>query len=341
MWFMQLAKQDDLAEAKPAPADNADPPQDDDHPSVAEEVGVVLNISLPWAISLLLHLGLALLAVFIGFVTIVDNEEETVVPKTELLRDPTSEVLTQATDVEVAATSTVPQEVQTQEAAESESPSPSLNEQSQDSLIAVAGEKALPAGGGAAGDGDVGVGMYGLSGSANSVVYVVDASGSLIDSLPFVVNELKSSIRKLQSSQTFNIIFFQDGEAVELPPRRRMKRATPDAKRDAANWITLENGNISPGGSSTPVEAIRLAISYKPDLVYILSDNITGSGQYAIDQTQLLDLIEQLKQRSRAANTRINTIQFLHPDPLGTLKKIAEQSGGRYRFVRESAVGSR
>jgi hypothetical protein len=114
-----------------------------------------------------------------------------------------------------------------------------------------------------------------------------------------------------------------------------MKPGNTNMKKQAADWITLENGNIAPGGSSNPVEAIRLAISYRPDLIYILSDNITGSGQYAIDQTQLLEFIQEVKEKSRAAETRINTIQFLHRDPLGTLKKIAEQNGGRYRFVPE------
>lgn len=330
MWFMQFAKQE-------APGAGPEPPADaeEQSPSVAEEVGTVLNISLPWAISLLLHLGLALLAVFIGFVTFVAEEDPPVVPETKLMQDPTSEVLTQATDVEVAATSSVAAEVQTEEAAESEDLSEVLESQTDDSLIAVEGEKALPAGGGAAGEGELGTGLYGLGGNARSVVYVVDASGSLIDSLPFVVNELKSSIRKLQSEQVFNIIFFQYGQAVELPPRRRMKPANEAMKKQAADWITLENGNISPGGASNPLEAIQLAISYQPDLIYILSDNITGSGQYAIDQNRLFERIEQLKEKRRAGETRINTIQFLHPDPLGTLKKIAGRNGGRYRFVRE------
>lgn len=339
MWFMQLAKQDDPAPAPPDPKTAEPPVDDEEHGSVGSEVGEALVISLPWAISLLLHLGLGLLAVFIGFVTIVADDPP-VVPEAELLRDPTSEVLTSATDVEVAATSSIPQEVQTQEAQESESLDQVLQQQTDTAVIAVEGEKALPMGGGAAGDGDLGVGMYGLSGSAKSVVYVVDASGSLVDSLPFVINELKSSLRKLTSEQVFNVIFFQHNMAVELPPERRMKQATTAAKQQAAEWITLENGNIAPSGQSNPVEAIRLAISYKPDLIYILSDNITGSGQYAIDQKQLLELIDSVKQSRRATETRINTIQFLHPDPLGTLKKIAEQNGGRYRFVRESAIGS-
>lgn len=339
MWLMHFAKQDD-APPSPAPVETNQPEaaeDEDEQGSVGAEVGTALVISLPWAISILLHLGLGLLAVFIGFVTITAVEDPPVVPEAELIQDPTSELLTQATDVEVAATSNIPQEVQTQEAQESESLDQVLQQQTDTAVIAVEGEKALPTGGGAAGEGDLGVGMYGLSGSAKSVVYVVDASGSLIDSLPFVINELKSSLRKLTSEQVFNVIFFQNNIAIELPPRRRMKRADTQTKLEAANW--LDEGDVAPGGQSNPVEAIKLAISYKPDLIYILSDNITGDGQYAIDQQLLLKEIEEAKERSRAAETRINTIQFLHPDPLGTLKKIAEQNGGRYRFVRESVLG--
>jgi hypothetical protein len=48
-------------------------------------------------------------------------------------------------------------------------------------------------------------------------------------------------------------------------------------------------------------------------------------------------------QRANSGNTKINTIQFLYPDPLaqvpgkqGTLEQISEMTGGIYKFVDAS-----
>ncbi len=67
----------------------------------------------------------------------------------------------------------------------------------------------------------------------------------------------------------------------------------------------------------------------------ILWDNITGSGRCALDSGRLLAEI----QRADTAHARINTIQFLHPDPLAalggasTLERIAKSTGGVFRFL--------
>jgi len=85
---------------------------------------------------------------------------------------------------------------------------------------------------------------------------------------------------------------------------------------------------------------MQQALRYRPQLMYLLSDNITGGGtgatQYEIEQQRLLDEV----QRANTGNTKINTIQFLYEDPLskvpgkkGTLEQIAEMSGGIYKFV--------
>ena len=106
-------------------------------------------------------------------------------------------------------------------------------------------------------------------------------------------------------------------------------------------WI---NQNIIPRGTSNPIKAIETAMGFEPDVIFLLSENITGGGQWEIDQRDLLALLETLNPldpRSGQRRTTINCIQFLDPDPLETLKKIADVHGGPrgYKFLDRKELG--
>jgi len=350
-WWLTFADESPAKPERPSPKPNA-PGQpapageildDDEQPTVGEEINTTLTMLLPWAISVLLHFGIGLLVVFVAWTQAVEEEEEPpIIPEAKMLNDAPDELLTESHELDVTATTEIPKDIQTQEVAKGDPMSALNTDAATDmALIGVTGSKALPAGS-KIGKDAFGVGMYGVGGNARTIAYVVDASGSLIDALPFVIEELKHSFRKLSPSQRFTVIFFQRDTAIEVNvPHRGLKRADPETIKKVSDWISLESGNIIPRGSSNPIEAVKRAIGYRPDLVYILSDNITGKGRFAIDQTELLEIIEQTKKQRGADKTRINTIQFLYPDALGTLKTIAEKHEGRYRFVDESVVGSR
>jgi len=320
--------------AAPTQPADAEPTEDQESSAVGDEVNRMLALLLPWAISLLLHLGIGLLTIFVVWSAPQEPDEELVIPQAEMQNDEPTAVLTYAEDVEVTATSEVPREQPTQEVTKGDI-SDLQTESTDIAVIGVQGNKAMPAGS-RVGDDPFGVGMYGVGGSAETIVYIVDASGSLVDALPFVIEELKDSLRKLSSRQKFAVIFFQRDQALPVN-RGPYRKATPDNVKDVADWISLESGNLVPRGSSNPLPALELGLRLRPDLMYILSDNITGRGQFAVEQTELLETIEERK----APNTKINTIQFLTPDPLGTLQIIAERNGGRFRFVDKSVVGSR
>lgn len=176
--------------------------------------------------------------------------------------------------------------------------------------------------------------FYGTGGNARRIAYIVDASGSLIDTLDFVLQELRRSISQLSDQQEFTVLFFQNNQILEAPPAG-WKRANAQHKRRVFDWISPEAGHIRAMGGTSPVPAIQQALRYRPELVFLLSDNITGRGRYEVNQQKLLDQVAQLNQ----GRTKFNTIQFVYPDPLaqrgmrGTLELIAEQTGGVYRFV--------
>jgi len=81
-----------------------------------------------------------------------------------------------------------------------------------------------------------------------------------------------------------------------------------------------------------------LAMRYQPELVFLLSDNVTGRGRYEVDRDSLLDVFERLNRHQR---TTVNTIQFIHPDPLNTLRDIANRHGGEYKYITASDLGLR
>lgn len=177
--------------------------------------------------------------------------------------------------------------------------------------------------------------------NARRIVYVIDASGSMIRSLQIVIQELARSLARLTAQQRFGLVFFQRNEALMVPPTTRLVIATPDAKVAALQWI---DENVIPAGRSNPLKAIEKALTFKPDVIFLLSDNITGSGEFEIDQEDLLALLDQLNPKDPETGrrgTQISCVQFLYPDPLQTLRRIAQEHGGPngYRFLDAAQLG--
>lgn len=331
----------------PAKAAEQDSPLEEG-PSVSGEVNDVMTELLPWMISILFYLGVVVLSLFwVWAVVKVDEEGDKgpIIPIARLSDKPGGSLMKgDSVDLMKANQS---REV-TSEKVEDTGPGgdgPKINVGSAGTLelIGVSGGggggggkmAALGVVGGAGGE--IATKFYGTGGNARKIIYVVDASGSLIDTLPFVIKEIKKSINELNEKQQFTIIFFQSGDAVEVPPVG-WKVATPEMKKQVADWVTLDRGNVIPHGATNPVKAINLAMRMQPELVYILSDNITGKGRYEIDKQELLKLLDSTNKSRKIA---INTIQFLYGDPLNTLKEIAEGHGGIYTFVKEKDLGLR
>jgi len=179
-------------------------------------------------------------------------------------------------------------------------------------------------------------GLYGTPG-ATRLVYLVDASGSLIDTFPFILNELQKSLSQLKAEQSFAVLFFSGDRVIEAPPYG-MKRATTQAVRQTSQWIDPGSGRLIASGPANAKAGIRRALAYQPDAIILLSDGLTGGGDSAMGKrARLLSLIG-------TANTQdvvFHTLQVRQPDPLstptrlGTLELIALQSGGVHRYLGE------
>jgi hypothetical protein len=177
--------------------------------------------------------------------------------------------------------------------------------------------------------------------NARRVVYVVDASGSLVGSFPQVIEELRRSVMKLDPRQNFGIIFIQRGEALTVPPGGALQPATPERLAEAMKWI---DAKVVPTGRSNPIAAIEAAIALKPEIVFLLSADITGAGEFEISERRLLDELERLNPKDPATGhrpVRIQCVQFLDPDPVGTLERLATEHGGAdgYRYLGRAELG--
>lgn len=313
--------------------------EDDQTYTVAYEVNDVLHVMMPWVTSLLFHLGIIFLALFVVW-SVMQNEEEEefIIPIARLSSQPGGSMSDSET-VELEQSQNKRQ-VESQEVATADTLQ-NLNSTTLSNLqltgLSGGGGKIAPFGA-TSGGGGIQAKFYGLGGNATRIVYLVDASGSMIVTLPNVVKELKRSIRELSDKQQYTVFFFQDGAPVEVTPRG-WKTASEENKRATADFVTISAGNILPRGKTDPMAAIKLAMRFQPppQLIFILSDNITGKGKYEVDRIQLLKFLDDMNPNKKI---KINTIQFVYPDRLGTLQAIAERHGGIYKFITDKDVGA-
>ena len=175
---------------------------------------------------------------------------------------------------------------------------------------------------------------------ARRIVFVVDASGSMIGAFPTVLQQLERSLSALSPKQRFGIVLFQESGAIEVPPTSRLHSAQQSDIQRSIDWIAEE---VVPRGRSNPTAALRRAFNLDPDVIFVISTDITGSGEFEIDKQELLDTLDELNP-TRSSGTRavrIRCIQLLEEDPLGTLKAIATEHGGveGYAFIDRGQIG--
>jgi hypothetical protein len=319
---------------------------DEEEESVGDEITKTLVALMPWGISILFHVALIVVAFFLVWQTIIKAEEEQpVIPNSKLSDSPGAPMVIEEVQEQSADTPmTVPvvDPVVT-------NPTPTVTDTPIPTTLVgltyAGGQSGGPLGN-TTGNGDFGADVFGNGGNAKNIAFIVDASGSMVDVLPFVVNELKRVVNELKPAQNITIIMFSGEGVYEVPGGggvKGLRACTPKFKEDIREWVTLENFKFETGGrGSQNVEtAIVRGLSYKPQLVFLLSDNLTGGGQGA---TQHEIFQDDLMKEIRKANdhkppAKFNTIQFLYEDPLvraglkGTLQLIADDTGGNYKFI--------
>jgi hypothetical protein len=186
------------------------------------------------------------------------------------------------------------------------------------------------------------------AGDARDVVYVVDGSGSMLTTLPDVLDRLRASIAGLHPTQRFQVIVFQtftdQRNAVTTfvtPPARSagaglgLLPASSDLKASVDAWLTR---SVKPRGRSNPTDALRAALDLKPDAIFLLSSRITDREGGSFDADELLAWLETANPVDRESGRRrvlIQTVQVLDEDPEQLLERIAQTHAGAggYNYI--------
>jgi len=170
--------------------------------------------------------------------------------------------------------------------------------------------------------------FFGLDARGNSFVYVVDYSGSMymLGKIQAAKNELIRSIQALSGAQKFYVIFFDSRH--QAMPSERLVPATAENKRTYGQWVEQTNG----GGGTNPLQAMELALSLKPNAIWLMTD-----GMFECSDDMILGLI---RTNNPGRRIQVHAIAFFENAGEPILKQIAEENRGKYRFVPPTAIGA-
>lgn len=198
--------------------------------------------------------------------------------------------------------------------------------------IGTTGSLSVPGGGG----GGVGAGLAGGTGgttffgtAAKGVrfAYIVDSSGSMEADGRFVVamRELGRSLEALPDFAYFYVLLFSS-DAYRPAYQEGWQRARRTDINRMQRWLRDQ----SPSGGTYPLPAFEavFALDVPPDVIFFMTDG-------AIPE-ETPKQVARLNSRGRKAV--IHTIAFGDQSGRAMLQRIAEDSGGTYRFV--SAFGN-
>lgn len=182
------------------------------------------------------------------------------------------------------------------------------------------------AGGSSRGDGQQ-VSFFGIGGQAKRVVFAIDASESMKQhrAMELARQELWASLQGLPATSQFQIVFFSLTNSVLERPGEKSKLmlASSGNLRLAKLFLT----GIQPESGTDRFAAITRALSFDPDVIYLLTD-ADAPGLSAKD-------LWNIKQANRRS-AKIHVIEFgiggdLSQDSF--LKKLTRQNAGIHQYV--------
>ena len=174
---------------------------------------------------------------------------------------------------------------------------------------------------GLGGGGGGGTSFFGIAARGSRFIYIVDISGSMQgEKIGVLRRNLLDSIAELPPQSHFCIIGYNDN-LVPLGDEIRWYKADDANRLKARTWIS----RIEPSGGTVPMPAFEPALNLKPrpDVIYFMTD-----GQ---DIDGLTEHVRNLNIKGR--KTRINTICYGDRGGEEMMRRIADDSGGKYRFV--------
>jgi Ca-activated chloride channel family protein len=175
--------------------------------------------------------------------------------------------------------------------------------------------------------------FFGISDSGSRIVYVLDASGSMIteNAIAVAKRRLIASLEHLGADQDFQIVFYNEQTHMMTVPGTRQTKmfSGTDINRTLARQYI---GSVTADMGTRHLPALRMALKLEPDVLYFLTD--------ADDPLQAPDL-DRIRKMNRK-ETRIHCIEFGIGGEIALdnfLKKLARQNGGSYRYEDVTKFG--
>ena len=158
-------------------------------------------------------------------------------------------------------------------------------------------------------------------GRANRIVFVLDATGSMLSEFDNLRVQLRKSIDDLRPPQSFNVVFIKENSPP--PPAPELLFTTPENKRLVLDYVE----KFSATGPTDPIPALTRAFAMKPELIYLLCDPSDFPDRKAV-----LDLIHKANPDGKI---KINCIGFEVHDAASSkyLDEISKQTGGMHKDV--------
>jgi hypothetical protein len=189
--------------------------------------------------------------------------------------------------------------------------------------------------------------VFGHGGNAVKIVYICDASGSMMTKIDVLNLELQKSVQQLQPVQAFDVIFFHD--VINDPSSHYIAYAPDLVMATANNKMKLYTflKDVVPSYDTHVIPALTMAfhLPNRPDLIYLLTDGaFEGEGSPAV-----IDAIAKLNVGKKV---KVNTILFLGTGIGGAIddaelkeastamRRIASENGGVYNQVSVSDLGN-
>lgn len=174
-------------------------------------------------------------------------------------------------------------------------------------------------------------GVFGVVGKGTKFVYVFDRSGSMASfagrPLAAAKRELLASLQDLDSLHQFQIIFYNERPTIFNPVANlqpKMLFGGESEKKTAADFI---NSIVADGGTRH-LDALRLALRMKPDVIFFLTD--------ADEPTLTRAELEEIRKLNDRIGCSIHAIEFGTGPRRSSdsfLVEIARQNSGNHVYV--------
>jgi hypothetical protein len=163
-----------------------------------------------------------------------------------------------------------------------------------------------------------------------SIVFVCDATGSMIPKMPALRQQLSKTVHLLRPTQKFDIIFYSNGQTSSFSGWLKQPGTLSMALSPAKNRVDEFLDSIVARGDGGPLVAMVMALEARPEVIYLLSDGWFPEPEKVAKHIQELNVVYKI---------RINTIAFLNNDDIKhhvdagfkkALQQIAEDNGGTF-----------